>query len=174
MARQWSPFRRKFMERSIINPALSLLMKNLVIGQRQIAPNFSAFHWSPHCSLVSIGQHFATTSRAVWHNRQGTWLVSQGSWVRYPVWQHTFVSPSDFYAPNFEEVEEAYCFGPVRLSVTPFVGCKTGEPFELGTWNFICSISTKNKRSRIFFSVGPCMAKLCPFFDSALQTLSTR
>ena len=23
-------------------------------------------------------------------------LVSQGSWVRYPVWQHTFVSPSSF------------------------------------------------------------------------------
>ena len=22
--------------------------------------------------------------------------VSQGSWVRYPVWQHTFVSPSAF------------------------------------------------------------------------------
>ena len=26
----------------------------------------------------------------------GLWLVSQGSWVRYPVWQHTFVSPSAF------------------------------------------------------------------------------
>ena len=25
-----------------------------------------------------------------------TRLVSQGSWVRYPVWQHTFVSPSAF------------------------------------------------------------------------------
>ena len=24
----------------------------------------------------------------------GIWLVSQGSWVRYPVWPHTFVSPS--------------------------------------------------------------------------------
>ena len=23
-------------------------------------------------------------------------LVSQGSWVRYPVWHHTFVSPSTF------------------------------------------------------------------------------
>ena len=23
-------------------------------------------------------------------------LVSQGSWVQYPVWQHTFVSPSAF------------------------------------------------------------------------------
>ena len=45
----------------IVNPALSLLMKHLVIGQRQKAPNFSAFHWSPHGSLVSIGQHFITT-----------------------------------------------------------------------------------------------------------------
>ena len=45
----------------------------------------------------------------------------------------------------------------VRLSVTPYVGCKTREPLELGTWNFICSISTKNKRTRIFF-----------FFRSAL------
>ena len=42
------------MERSIINPAVSFLMKHLVIGQRQKAPNFSAFHWSSHISLVSI------------------------------------------------------------------------------------------------------------------------
>ena len=49
------------MERSIINPALSVLMKHLVIGQRQKTPNFSPFHWSPHGSLVSIGQHFVTT-----------------------------------------------------------------------------------------------------------------
>ena len=46
---------------SINNPALSLLMKHLVIGQRQKPPNFSAFHWSPHGSLVSIGQNFVTT-----------------------------------------------------------------------------------------------------------------
>ena len=60
-ARQCSPLRRKFLECSINNPALSLLIKHLVIGQRQKAPNFSAFHWSPHGSLVSIGQHFVTT-----------------------------------------------------------------------------------------------------------------
>ena len=41
------------MECYIIKPAQSLLMKHLVIG-----PDFSAFHWSPHGSLVSIGQHF--------------------------------------------------------------------------------------------------------------------
>ena len=49
------------MECSIINPAPSLFMKHLVIGQRQKAPNFLAFHWSPHGSLVSIGEHFVTT-----------------------------------------------------------------------------------------------------------------
>ena len=36
-------------------------MKHLVIGQRLNPPNFSAFHWSPHSSLVSIGQHFVAT-----------------------------------------------------------------------------------------------------------------
>ena len=51
------------MECSINNPALLLLMKHLVIGQCQKAPNFSTFHWSPHRSLVSIDQHFVTTNR---------------------------------------------------------------------------------------------------------------
>ena len=52
-ARQCSSLRRIFIECCIINPALWLLMKHLVIGQRQRAPNFSAFHWSPHGSLVT-------------------------------------------------------------------------------------------------------------------------
>ena len=43
-ARQCSQLKRKFMECSIISPALLLLMKHLIIGQRQKAPNFSAFH----------------------------------------------------------------------------------------------------------------------------------
>ena len=46
---------------SIIQLALSLSMKHLVIGQR-LTPNFSAFHLSPRGSLVSIGQHFVATS----------------------------------------------------------------------------------------------------------------
>ena len=49
------------MECSINNPALSLLMKHLVIGQRQKLPNFSAFHRSQHGSLVSVVQNFVTT-----------------------------------------------------------------------------------------------------------------
>ena len=42
------------MECPVINPALSLLMKHLVIGQCQKAPDFSAFHWPEYGSLVSI------------------------------------------------------------------------------------------------------------------------
>ena len=60
-ARQCSLSRRKFMECSTNNPALTLLMEHLVIGQRLKTPNFSAFHWSPRGSLVSIGQHFVAT-----------------------------------------------------------------------------------------------------------------
>ena len=60
-ARQCSPLRQKFIECSINNPALSLLMKHLAIGQRLKTPYFSAFHWSPRGSLVSIGQYFVAT-----------------------------------------------------------------------------------------------------------------
>ena len=49
------------MKCSISNPALSLLMKHLVIGQRQNTPNFSVLYWTLHGSLISIGQHFGTT-----------------------------------------------------------------------------------------------------------------
>ena len=49
------------MECSINSPALSLLMKYLVIGQRLKTLNFSAFQWSLRGSLVSIGQHFVAT-----------------------------------------------------------------------------------------------------------------
>ena len=56
---------------SIIQLALSSLMKHLVIGQHQNAPNFSAFHWPPHGRVVSIGQHFVTTSLRVVHLPKG-------------------------------------------------------------------------------------------------------
>ena len=39
------------------SPALSLLMKHLVIGKRLE----TGFHWSPRGSLVSIDQHFVAT-----------------------------------------------------------------------------------------------------------------
>ena len=58
------------MECPIISPALSLLMKHLVIGQGQKAPNFLAFHWSPHSSLVSIGQHLVTMRVVHYHQNK--------------------------------------------------------------------------------------------------------
>ena len=65
------------MECSIINPALSFLMKHLVIGQHQIAPNFLAFHWSPHGSLVPIGQHFVTMRVVHLQKRTETSLITE-------------------------------------------------------------------------------------------------
>ena len=86
-ARQCSPLRRKFLECSINNPVLSLLMKHLVIlsaisrffkaSGSQKAPNFSAFHWSPHGSLVSTGQHFVTTRVVHLPKRTETSLITE-------------------------------------------------------------------------------------------------
>ena len=45
-------------------------MRHLVIDQRQNAPNFSVFRWSPHGCLNTIGQHFVTTR--VVHLPKGT------------------------------------------------------------------------------------------------------
>ena len=69
------------MECLINNPALSLLMKHLVIGQRQKPPNFSAFHWSPHVSLVSIGQNFVTTRVVHLPERTETNLITESDQV---------------------------------------------------------------------------------------------
>ena len=62
---------------SIIQLALSILMKHLVIGQQQKAPNFSAFHWSPHGRMVSIGQHFVTTRVVHLPKRTKTSLITK-------------------------------------------------------------------------------------------------
>ena len=66
------------MDCSIIGPALSLLMNDLVIGQCQKAPYFSAFHWSPHSGLVLIGQHFVTTRVVHIPKRAKTSLITEG------------------------------------------------------------------------------------------------
>ena len=65
------------MECSINSPALSLLMKHLVIGQRLKTSNFSAFHWSPRGSLVSIGQNFVTTRVVHLPKRTETSLITE-------------------------------------------------------------------------------------------------
>ena len=73
------------MKCSINSPALSLLMKHLVIGQRQKAPDFSAFHWSPHGSLVSIGQNSVTTRVVHLPKRTETSLITESD--RFgPIW----------------------------------------------------------------------------------------
>ena len=43
----------------------------------QKAPNFSAFHWSPHGSLISIGQHFVTTRVVHFPKRTETSLITK-------------------------------------------------------------------------------------------------
>ena len=65
------------MECSINSPALSLLMKHLVIGQGLKSPNFSAFHWSPRSSLVSIGQHFVAMRVVHLPKSTGTSLITE-------------------------------------------------------------------------------------------------
>ena len=81
-ARQCSPLRRKFKDCSIISPAsLSLFMKHLVIDQRQKIPNFSAFHWSPHRSLVSINQHFVATRVVHLPKRTETSLITESDLI---------------------------------------------------------------------------------------------
>ena len=57
-------------------------MRHLVIGQRQKAPNFSAFHWSPHGCLVTIGQYFVTTRVIHLPKRTKTSLITESDQSR--------------------------------------------------------------------------------------------
>ena len=57
-------------------------MRHLVIGQRQKAPNFSAFRWSPHGCLVTIGQHFVTTKVVHLPKRTETSLITESDQSR--------------------------------------------------------------------------------------------
>ena len=104
------------------------------------APNFSAFHWSPHGCLVSIGQHFVT--RRVVHLPKRTEKIlitkSDQSGPNHHLLQlctaRTAWSDSDqavravhscnswfcfFMPPTSEKLRGAYWFGPVRPSVCP-------------------------------------------------------
>ena len=57
-------------------------MRHLVIGQRQKAPNFSAFHWSPHGCLITSGQHFVTTRVEHLPKRTETSLITESDQSR--------------------------------------------------------------------------------------------
>ena len=60
----------------------ALLMRHLVIGQCQKAPNFSAFHWSPHACLITIGQHFVTMRVVHLQKRTETSLITESDQSR--------------------------------------------------------------------------------------------
>ena len=62
---------------SIIQLALSIVMKHLVIGRRQKAPNLSAFHRSPHGRMASVCQHFVTTRVVHLPERAETSLITE-------------------------------------------------------------------------------------------------
>ena len=57
-------------------------MRHLVIGQCQKAPIFSAFHWSPHGCLITIGQHFVTTRVVHLPKRTETSLIIESDQSR--------------------------------------------------------------------------------------------
>ena len=57
-------------------------MRHLVIGQRQKAPNFSAFNWSPHGCLITIAQHFVTTRVEHLPKRTETSLITEADQSR--------------------------------------------------------------------------------------------
>ena len=57
-------------------------MRHLVIGQRQQAPNFSAFHWSQHSCLITIGQHSVTTRVVHLPKRTETSLITESDQSR--------------------------------------------------------------------------------------------
>ena len=57
-------------------------MRHLVIGQRQKAPNLSAFHWSPHGCLITIVQHFVTMRVVHLPKRTETSLITESDQSR--------------------------------------------------------------------------------------------
>ena len=57
-------------------------MRHVSIGQRQKPPNFSAFHWSPHGCLITIGQHFVTTRVVHLPKRTETSLITESDQSR--------------------------------------------------------------------------------------------
>ena len=68
-----------------------------------------------------------------------------------------------YYAPNFEEVWEAYWFGPVRPSVRMCVTLALGQE-PLKSRNLVCRMSMKIKRPVLFsLSIGFVIAELLPF-----------
>ena len=90
-------------------------MRHLVIGQRQKAPNFSAFHWSPHGCLITIGQHFVTTRVVHLPKRTETSLITESDQSRSKI--TSYCSYARFAQP-----------GPIRTRLCgPCIAAKAGS-----------------------------------------------
>ena len=121
----------KIYECSINSPALSLLMKHLVIGQRLKTPNFSAFHWSPRGSLVSIGQDFIATRIVHLPKSTETSLITESD-------QRT-LSPAiaAMHSPHSQAVRAVHNCNSWFINIFPFTCRKSMEIKP--TTKYICS-----------------------------------
>ena len=72
------------MECYIIKPAQSLSMRHLVIGQRQKAPNFSAFHWS----------RLSDYHWSAFHNHEGSTFTKNRNKLNYRIGPKQSQSPA--------------------------------------------------------------------------------
>ena len=99
-------------------------MRHLVIGQRQKTPNFSAFHWSPHGCLITIGQHFVTTRVVHLPKRTETSLITESdeSRANHQLLQlctvRTAWSDSDLCGPCVA-AKAGFCFKVARTPYKP-------------------------------------------------------
>ena len=129
------------MECYILNPALSLLMKHLLIYQYQKAPKFYAFPWSPHSSLVSIGQLFITTRV-----------------VHLPIrTQTSLITEADLTTESHHAVRALHSCNSWLFWVFNFLGYLLGRSF------IICFISSSNPMSKILSASS--MIKHCRFLN---------
>ena len=81
-------------------------------------------------------------------------------------WRYLFMPPTSKKLRG--HIGLGLCMCPcVGASVRPLRFAYGQERLEIGSWNLICVISMKNKRTCIsFLFVGLFVAELCPFFDS--------
>ena len=103
---------------SIIQLALSILNETSSYWSAPKAPNFSAFHWSPHGRVVSIGQHFVSTRVVHLPKRTETSLITE----------------SDQSGPNHKLLQlcTATQPGPIRTRLCgPYIAAIAGF---YGTW----------------------------------------
>ena len=102
-------------------------MRHLVIGQRQKAPNFSAFHWSPHGCLIPVGQHFVTTRVVHLPKRTETSLFTESN-------QSRAITSYCSYARSAQP-------GPIRTTLCgPCIAAKAGYKYLSRLVNELISV----------------------------------